>query len=162
MVVKDELADRQSELIALPVPFDPAGRWIIGSRTASGLDRVGSGTQVVLGDVPNTGCLPSRVGGEAGRAGQEPGGAHRVAPDCACLHHRYVATRPRAGGRDRVSWARIVWLFPLEVAENMLGALGGPQREQLVILVSQGAAPTNSHHARIANLWQDHDRFAAR
>lgn len=90
-------------------------------RTANGLHGEGRRAEVVLGDVPNARCLSSRVRGE---------------PRC-----------PLEGGSGSDASRPLA----LEVLEDVLGALGRPQRVQLMVVIRQGAAASDGDHTRITN-----------
>jgi hypothetical protein len=44
----------------------------------------------------------------------------------------------------------------LEMVQHMLGAIGRPERETVMIYIPQGAAPTHGHEPRVSLLTEDH------
>jgi hypothetical protein len=69
LVLDDQRTDRLGELVALPCPLEVAGELLIAwPVSASPLDRVGGGSEVVLSNVSHARGLACRVGGNG--AGQ--------------------------------------------------------------------------------------------
>lgn len=95
------------ESIALPVTFDAAGAgaaWLCCSR---GLDRIGGGAQIMLGQVADTGRLTSGIGGIPRGPLQGAGGTHRVSSACPRGHHCHFPASPRPRRVDRLPWASV-------------------------------------------------------
>ena len=68
-----------------------------------GLDRIGSSTEFVRGDVRDGPGLASSVRGMPCSPTQVSGRAHRLAARRASLHHRDLATHPGTGMLDRLT-----------------------------------------------------------
>src|SRR6187402_3897296 len=90
LVLDDQVAHLQRQLIALPAALTPTG--LVGRSRRyggpSGLDGVGGGTEVVLWHVGDAGRLAGGVGGEPRPAAQRSGSAHGLPAECAGAHHR--------------------------------------------------------------------------
>lgn len=108
-----------------------------GAGAADSLDGIGGGAEVVLGDVSDAGRLAGGEGGEACRPGEGPSRAHGVPAHRSSLHHRQLSSRPGPGGSDGFTGAVVTGPVLLEVLEDVLGAIGCPQREALVVLVRE-------------------------
>jgi hypothetical protein len=77
------------------------------------------------------------------------------------LHHRDIPARPGPGVFDRLSWSGVLGSDRLEEGEDVLGAVGCPQGEQMVVLVGERSAAAHRHEAGVADRRKDHDRAAA-
>ena len=121
-------------MTALPRTF----RDEIHSGGGDSFDRVGGGVPGVIG----------HVGGAGGVTRRARHGARRTFPDGprggmggngggACRAAGYLAPRPGSRGFNGLARPVIGRVVCLEVAEHMFGAVGGPARQQpLVLLVS--------------------------
>ena len=128
----------------------------LGAQPPSGPDRVGGGAEFVGGHVCDGSRLAGGVRGIPRRPAQGPGRAHRVAARRSGLHHRDLAPHPTADVLDRLAWSSVRGPSRLEQGEDVLGARRRPQGEQVVVGVGEGAAATDRHEARIADLREDH------
>ena len=70
LVVEDERANRIRQLVTLPTALLPSGILACSFRRsgARSLDRVGSCTKLVGGDMCHYRCLPSRIRGKTRRS----------------------------------------------------------------------------------------------
>ena len=84
------------------------------------------------------------------------GGTHGVATGRTSLHHRQFAPHPGDSRGDRITRSWIARLGRFEQGQDVLCARGGPQREEMVVLVGEGSPAANCHEPRIANLREDH------
>jgi hypothetical protein len=102
LVIKDEIADRRRELVALPLAFRSRGSPGLPFRHGStcGSDPVGGGTKLVRGGVRDGPGLASRVRGMPCWPTQISGRTHRMATKRASLHHLDLATHPCASRLD--------------------------------------------------------------
>src|SRR5262245_48444568 len=87
---------------------------------------------------------------------QVSGRAHGMAASRASLHHRDLTAHPGAGVLDRFAWSWVLGLNRLEQVKDVLCAQRGPQREELMIRISEGPAATTRDEARVPNLREDH------
>jgi hypothetical protein len=92
---------------------------------------------------------------------QVPGRAHRVTARRSGLHHRGIPARRGRGGFDRPAWSGVLGSDRLDEGEDMLGAVGCPQGEQMVVFVGERSAAADRHQAGVADRREDHDRAAA-
>ena len=127
-----------------------------GAQPRDGPDGVGGGAELVGGDVRDGSRLAGGVRGIPRRPAQVPGRAHRVAARRSGLHHRDLAPHPAADVLDRLAGSSVLGPSRLEQGEDVLGARRRPQGEQVVVGVGEGAAATDRHEARIADLREDH------
>ncbi|HEX5850788.1 MAG TPA: hypothetical protein VFY59_16450, partial [Rubrobacter sp.] len=74
----------------------------------------------------------------------------------AGLRHRDLTPRPGACQFDGVAWPVVSGMRLLEMVQHMLGAIGRPERETVMIYIPQGAAPTHGHEPRVSLLTEDH------
>src|SRR5579859_3261370 len=96
LIVQDQIANRIRQLVALPAALAPAGTLALAfrRRRAGGLDRVGSGAELVRGDVRHHRRLTGSKCGMTRRSAQIPGRRHRMAARRAGLGHRDLAAYP--------------------------------------------------------------------
>jgi len=144
------------ESITLPVTFDASGAGVAWVRCSRGLDRVGGGAEIMLGHVAYTSCLTGGIGRIPRRPLQGAGRTHCVSTACPSVHHPHFSTSPRARRVDRVPWASIRWLAVLEEMQYVFRALGSPQRQELMIRISQRPATADRDQARVADLGKNH------
>jgi hypothetical protein len=99
LVVEYELANRFRELVTLPPTFEsPCGlTLVLWCGGACGLDRIGSRTELVRGDVCDDCGLTGGVSGMPCCVPQVSRRAHGMAARRASLHHLDLATDPGAG-----------------------------------------------------------------
>jgi hypothetical protein len=156
LIVDDECPDLHVELAPLPVTLHPTRPGVAGVRCARGSDRVRRCTEVVFGDVANTGSVPGGIGGVASGPLQRASRAHRVAAAGPSVHHRHLASGPSTCRLDRLARPSVHWLFGLEQGQDMLRAQGSPQSQAPMIRIGERSATANGDHPRIAHLRQDH------
>ena len=108
----------------LPPALKSSGGVALTLRRGStcGLDRIGSSTEFVRGDVRDGPGLASSVRGMPCSPTQVSGRAHRMAARRASLHHRDLATHPSASMLDRPTRSWVLRLSRLEQVKNMLCA----------------------------------------
>ncbi len=80
----------------------------------------------------------------------------RMASRGARLDHPDLSVDPGASSIDGLTRSLVPGLDRFEEIENVLGAVGRPQREQMVIRISEGPATPDRHEARVAFLGEDH------
>ena len=106
--------------------------------------------------------LAGSVRGVPRSARQLSSRGHGMTTRRAGLRHGDLTSCPCAREVDGTSRTVVVRPRLLEVVEDVLGAVGGPQREQVVVVVLEGAAATQGDEPRVADLGEDHSRtFAA-
>lgn len=103
-------------------------------------------------DVTHGGGLAGGVGGVPWGSGQVSRGRIRVAARRARFPPRDLAPRPGTPELDRSSGSIVSRSFLLEEGQHVLGAVSGPQREEMVILVPQGSAATHGDEPRVPDL----------
>lgn len=159
MVLEDKSAYRLGQLGSLPVVFTAASGLPFALRSSCDrcLDGVRRRTEIMLRDVADAGGLASRIGGEPGRAAEVSRRPHRVASDSPRLHHRQITRGPGAGRGDRLPRSGVVHPGELEEAEHVLGTVGGPQRQKLVVGVGERPSPPDGDEPWVPGLRQDHD-----
>ena len=142
----------------LPPALKSSGGVALTLRRGStcGLDRIGSSTEFVRGDVRDGPGLASSVRGMPCSPTQVSGRAHRMAARRASLHHRDLATHPSAGMLDRLTRSWVLRLSRLEQVKNVLCARCRPKSQKLVIRIGQGATAADRHKARVSDLREDH------
>lgn len=64
--------------------------------------------------------------------------------------------RPRPRKLNRATGAMVYRTLALEVMKHVLGAVGGPDRQAVMIDVFQGPTAANGDQPGIANLAEDH------
>jgi hypothetical protein len=121
-----------------------------------GLDRVGSRTEVVRGNVCDGRGLASGVCGMPCWPAQVSGRAHGMAARRASLGHRDLATHPGAGLLDRLTRPWVLRLSRLEEVKDVLRARCRPKSEEMVIPIGEGPTAADRHEARVPDLWEDH------
>ncbi len=74
----------------------------------------------------------------------------------ASLGHRDLAACPGSPEFDRPTGTVVTWARPLEVVQDVLRVVGGPQGDELVI--GTGERPTGAarHETRVADFAEDH------
>ena len=157
---EDQFADRVGKSLALPAALAPAGLDGVAGAVgrARSPDCVGRRPQLMRRHVRHTGRLAGRIRRLSGRTDQLARGRHGVAARRAGLHHGDIAAGPRPNHFDGPARSVVARLRLLEVGEHVLRAVGGPDREQVMIVVAQGAAATDGDESRIADLGEDHAR----
>jgi hypothetical protein len=85
-------------------------------------------------------------------AAQVSGSAHRVAGGGTGLSHRNFTSRPGTRQLDCSARTVITRSRLLEEVQHMLGAVGSPYRQQVVMRIQQRATATNSYEPRISFL----------
>jgi hypothetical protein len=158
LVVKYELANPLRELVTLPLALEsPCGLTLAFWRgSACGLDRIGSRTELVRGDVCDDCGLAGGVGGMPCCATQVSSRAHCMAARRAGLHHLDLATHPGAGILDRLARPWVLGLSRLEEVKDVLRASCRPKGEEMVIRISEGPTAADRHEARVPDLREDH------
>lgn len=156
LVLEDEFPDPLVKKAALPVPLDPTRARFNRGRCAHGFDRIGGGTEVMLGYVTHARRMTRGVGRVSTRPVQRASRTHRQSTASPRSHHLHVTRRPTTCRLDRVSWPRVRWPFVLKQVENVLRALRSPQGQAPVVRISERATPADGDQTRIADLWQDH------
>jgi hypothetical protein len=63
--------------------------------------------------------------------------------------HLDFAAHPGSTRFDGAAWSLIVWRWRLKVREHMLGTIGGPQRQQAVVVIVELGGLLN--HYRVAS-----------
>lgn len=159
LVLEDERAHRVGEPGPLPRILGQASGlpFALGCGCHDGLDGIRGRTEVMLSDVADTGRLPSSVGSEPSGAGQVARGTHRVATDGSRLHHRQLTGSPGARRRDRLTGSAVIRAVGLEEREDVLGTVGCPQRQELVVGIAERAATTDGDESWVPDLRQDHE-----
>jgi len=158
LVVKDEVANRLRELLALPPALESPGILSLSSQRCStrGLDRVCGRTELVRGDVCDSGGLAGGVSGMSGCATQVSGRRHGMATRRASLGHPDLAPNPGARLFDRLARSRVLGPSRLESVEDVLRARCRPQGEAVVIRIGEGPAAADRHEPRVADFREDH------
>ena len=138
----------------LPPALKSSGGVALTLRRGStcGLDRIGSSTEFVRGDVGDGSGLASSVRGMPCSPTQVSGRAHRMAARRASLHNLDLATHPSAGLLDRLTRSWVLRLSRLEQVKNVLCARCRPKSQKLVIRIGQGATAADRHKARVSDL----------
>lgn len=156
LVLQDDFSDLIGKLPALPVSFSLARSRMAGLGCLGGLDGIGGGTEIVLGDMAHAGRLASGESSKTSSSTQRPGRTHGVPAHCAGLHHGHLATSPRSCSLDRLAGTQVRWLLIFEQVQHVLCASGGPNGQELMILIGERPAPADSYQARVPQLGKDH------
>jgi hypothetical protein len=159
LIIKHEFTNVIGELFALPAALEPTGTFTLAFRRsrARGLDRVGSGAEIVRGDVRDRRSLTSSIRCMARRAAQIPGRCHRMASRRAGLGHRDLAARPCPNLLNCVTRARVRRLRRLEEVQDVLRTCGCPQCEEMVLIICQTPASSNGYQSWIAWFRENHN-----
>jgi len=123
---------------------------------SGGLNRIGSRTKIVRGDVRDDTGLARSVGGMSWRPTQVSRRGHRTAGRRAALHHLDLTAHPSAGMFDCLTRSRVLRLRRFEVIKNVLSARCRPEGQKVVIRIGQSAAAADRDVARISDLREDH------
>src|SRR5437868_8500013 len=158
LVVKDELADRLRELVALPLALESPGALALSFRRGGtcGLDRISGRTELVRRDVCDDRRLAGGVCGMAWRPMQISGRGHCMASCRARLGHSDLAAHPGPPEFDRATRSRVLRLSRLEQVKDVLRARCRPQREELVIRIGKGPTSADRHETRVSLFRKDH------
>jgi hypothetical protein len=153
-----ELANRLRELVTLPPALKSSCGLALTLRrgSTSGLDRIGSSTEFVCGDVRDGPGLARSVCGMPCCSTQVSGRAHCMAARRASLHHLDLPTRPSAGMLDRLTRSWVLRLRRLEKVKNVLCARRRPESEEMVIRIGEGPTAADRHEASVTDLREDH------
>ncbi len=145
LIIQDQVADRFRQLLALPLAFPATGGLALPlwRGCPHGLDGIGRRAELVGGDVCDHRRLPGSVRGMACYPAQVPGRGHGMAACCARLSHRNLTARPSASQFDGATRPVVMGLHVLEEVQHMLGAIGRPDRQQVMIGVLESAAATH-------------------
>ena len=155
LVVEHELANRLRELVALPPALASPRTLALAFRRGStrGLDRIGSRTKLVRGDVRDDRGLAGSVRGVPRCPTQVSGRAHCMAARRASLGHLDLATRPGTRLLDRLTRSRVLRLNRLKEVKDVLRAGCRPQGEEMMIRIGEGPATADRHETRVAIFW---------
>ena len=158
LIVEDQVADPHGQSIALPCAFPPTGLDLVdtGACRLHRPDPVGRGTQLVSCHVRRRCRLRRGLGRVPGRATEVPRCRVGVARGRSRLGHRDLSPRPGTHELERVTRSIVSGSLALEQRKDMVGAVGGPKGEQVVVGITQRSAATDRDEARIALLGQDH------
>lgn len=158
LVVERQLPDLGGQLIALKPALPASGGLAlgIGRCRLDGPDGVGRGPKLVGGHVADRGGLARGVCGEPWSAAQVSGRSVGVAGCGARVPPAHLAARPCTPEFDRSPGPIVVRPRRLEQGQHVLGAVGGPGGEQLMVGVGQGAAAADRDEPRVADLGEDH------
>ena len=158
LVVEHKFSDLVGELSALPLALQAASRLaLVFSRCRPrGPDRVGRGTELVGRHVANRRGLAGSVRGMPCCPTQLSGRGVCMAGRRAGLSPRDLTPRPSTPEVDRPTWTVVLRPCLLEVVQHVLRAVGRPDREETMMVVSEGPAATHSDEPRIADLGEDH------
>ncbi len=142
----------------LPPALKSSGGVALTLRRGStcGLDRIGSSTEFVCGDVRDGPGLASSVRGMPCSPTQVSGRAHCMAARRASLHHLDLPTHPSAGMLDRLARSRVLRLSQLEHVKDVFRARCRPQSQKLVIRIGEGPTAADRHEARVSDLRENH------
>jgi hypothetical protein len=163
LVIKHELTNRDREPVALPSALGAGARLGFGAWDSSpgGPDRVGRGTQLMSRHVRDRGGLPCRIGGMPGCALQVTRGGVGMAGGSSGLGHPDFSPRPRACQRDRATRALVSGPRRLEQVEHVLGTVGRPQSQQVMVIIAEAATTAHGDEARVPDLREDHRSVGA-
>jgi len=156
LILQDEFSDLIGKLPVLPLSFNLGRSRMVGLRCLGGLDGIGGGTEIVLGDMTHTRRLAGRERSKASRSTQRPGRTHRVPAHCPGLHHLHLAPSPCACRLDRFPGTRIRWLLSFEKMQHVLCARASPNGQELMILIGQRSASADGYQAGVSRLGKDH------
>jgi hypothetical protein len=128
LIIDDQFTNRIWELFTLPQALEPTGLFTLALRCSSpcSLDRVGSRTEFVCGDVGDSGSLSCGIGGMARSPFEVSGRCVGVTRRGASLRHRDFATHPRPGLVDSMARPQVTGLHRLEEMQDVLRARGCP------------------------------------
>jgi hypothetical protein len=119
----------------LPSALETAGGVAFAVRRCGtcSLDRVGSRTQLVRGDVGDDSGLAGSVRGIPCSPTQVSGGAHGMTTRRPGLHHRDITAHPGARMLDRLTRPWVLRALRLEEVEDVFRTRCRPQSQQMVI-----------------------------
>ena len=157
LIVKDELADRLRELVALPAALEPACAFLgSGGRRTRRLDCVGGSAELVRGDMRHhcrlTGCICGMPSGAA----QLSCRTHGMTTCGTGLSHPDLAARPCPNLLYRLAGPGIRDLHTLEEVQNVLCARRRPQSQEPMVGVRERPPAADGREARVAVLGKDH------
>ncbi len=157
LVVQDELPDLVGQLIPLPTALGTPGLFfVVGSGGLGCPDRVGGGTELVGGHVRDGSSLAGGVRSVSRPPAQVSCRCVRMAGSVARFGHGYLASCPGTRELDRPARPLVVRPGLLEQVQHTFSAVGGPDREAVMILIAKASAATHGDEPRIADLRQDH------
>ena len=156
LVLQDDFSDLIGKLPALPVSFNQGHSRMTGLGCLGGLDGIGGGAEIMLGDMAYACRLASRESSKTSSSTKRPGRTHGVPARCTGLHHGHLATSPRACRLDRLAGTPVRWLLIFEQVQHVLCASGGPNSQELMILIGERPAPADGHQTRVPRLGKDH------
>lgn len=164
LVVKHQLSDFGRKLLTLPLALLAAGSFALSfrSRRLCGLNRIGSRTKLVCGNVRDRRGLTRRVSGMPRCSIQASGRPHRMAGRRSSLRHPDLAPRPGSRLVDCVTRSLITRLCLFEEMQHMLRAHGSPDGKKLMVGVGESAASTNGDESWIPGLGENHWTFVWR
>jgi hypothetical protein len=139
LIFQDEFANRFGEPFALPTTLEPASALDLATwdGRSRGLDRIGRGAELVRGDMRHRCRLASRMRGVTRGSAQLSCGIIGSASRRAGLRHLDLAARPSPSLLYRLTGPRVRRLHRLEEMQNVLCALGRPQREKPMVGVRE-------------------------
>lgn len=158
LIICDEFANRIREMFALPTALDPAGALTLasGGRRTNGLYRVGRSTKLVCRDMRHHCRLAGSKCGVPGGSAQLSCRSHGMAARRSGLRHPDLAARPCPNLLDRLAGPRVRGLHRLEEVQNVLRALGGPQRQEPMVGVRKRPPTADGDEAGVAIFGEDH------
>ncbi len=146
------------EPVALPATLGPAGLFGVSWRCggADRLDRIGGRSQLVCRDVRDERGLSRRER----RVPRGPAVLSRrrigMPARRSRVGHANFPARPGSGELDRTARAIVARADTIEVVQHVLGAVGGPHGERVMVRVLERAATPNGDEPRVAILAEDH------
>ncbi|NJC20993.1 hypothetical protein BJ994_000069 [Arthrobacter pigmenti] len=121
------------------------------------LDRVGSGAQLMRGNVGNRTSLTSSKCGVTCWATQLPGCPHRMTTRRTRLHHANLTTRPSPSVFNGFARPWVAGLGRLKEMEDMLRARRSPQSKQSMIFIREAPATANRDESRVPDTRKNHE-----
>jgi hypothetical protein len=107
LILEDKISNLAWKLLTLPLTLDAAGLSVARISSLHRLDRVGSRTEVVFRNMPNTRSLTCGVGRETRSLTKWSSCAHGVAAQSPSLHHLHSSVGPRTRRVDRLAWPSV-------------------------------------------------------
>ncbi len=109
-------------------------------------------------DVSYSGRLAGRVRGVARRSSEVPGSSVGMPRGGSRFGHPHLSPYPGTRELDRTPRTVVIGPRLLEEGKDMLGAVGRPERQEVVVVIGQAATTTQGDEPRISDLGKDHRR----
>jgi hypothetical protein len=155
LVVKYEIPNFTRELCTLPQTFQATCFVTLthSGRCANSPDCVCRRTQLMRCHMCHCRCLSSCKSRFPGRTAHHSGGRHGVTGGGSGGRHCDLTSCPRARQLDGPLRSIVIGLHFLEEVQHMLGAIGRPDRKEMMVGVLEGTTATHRYEPGVSLLW---------